>query len=155
MNEIIVIRDTREKRGWDFSNSSACSEVIDKKLETGDYSVKGLEHILVLERKASTAELATSISKAAFKNELVRMEKIPHRFLILEFSLQDVLDFPRHSTVPESKWNKLRVSNRFIMKRLTEIQVNQNIHVIFADNKEAAKYIAINIMKEIYGRYSK
>lgn len=150
-----IIRDSREQKGWNFEDCSSCSEVIDQKLETGDYCIFGMEEILCIERKASVAELAACISKTRFKNELLRMEKIPHRYLILEFSLQDVVDFPNNSSIPKHRWNQLRISSKFIIKRLSEIAVIHNIHVVFCDNKQAAKNFSVSIMKEINEKHSR
>lgn len=154
MKTFKIVRDTREQKGWNFEDCSACSEVVDQKLDTGDYAIQGLENTLSIERKASVAELAACISKTRFKNELLRMEKIPHRYLVLEFSLQDIRDFPHNSSIPKHRWNQLRISSKFIIKRLAEIAVTNNIHVVFCDNKQAARDFSISIMKEINEAYS-
>src|SRR5688572_1939018 len=95
-----VLRDTREQCGWIFSRSKAISLVIDSKLETGDYTIAGLEDKLCIERKASTAEIANNICEKRFFAELDRMLIFPHRFIICEFSFKDVLDFPKNSGIP-------------------------------------------------------
>ena len=71
----IILKDTREKNGWDFKSFDRCIAVADWGLRTGDYTVKGLEKHLVIERKASTSELAINLGKkrSAFENEIKRM----------------------------------------------------------------------------------
>ena len=59
----IVLRDTREKSGWDFKSFDKCQAIVDWGLRTGDYTVKGLEKYLVIERKASTGEISMNLGK--------------------------------------------------------------------------------------------
>ena len=46
-DNIKIIVDTREQQPWDFE----FHETAKAKLDTGDYSVEGLENILCIERK--------------------------------------------------------------------------------------------------------
>ena len=50
-----VIRDTREQEGYTFEKFTgrytSCNGMIIKKLDTGDYSLVGLEDKLCIERK--------------------------------------------------------------------------------------------------------
>ena len=56
-----VIKDTREQDGWTFERFDTryhtCTGMVLQKLETGDYSLKGMENIFCVERKGSVAEL--------------------------------------------------------------------------------------------------
>ena len=45
-----IIVDTREQKPWDFNDNFNTTKA---KLDTGDYSIEGLEHILCIERKCS------------------------------------------------------------------------------------------------------
>ena len=71
----VVLKDTREKNGWNFNSSSKCLAVARWGLKTGDYTIRGLEKDLVIERKASTGELAMNLGKKrkAFEAEIERM----------------------------------------------------------------------------------
>ena len=88
-NKFVVIRDTREhkNKGWYFKESEFCQGMVEKKLDTGDYSIEGLEDVLCIERKASVSEIAANLVDKRFDRELDRMESFKYRFLILEFSL--------------------------------------------------------------------
>ena len=77
---MIILRDTREKQGWDFEEQEIT--IADCKLDTGDYTVKGIENELVIERKAGVAEFARNITSPAFKREIRRMAKFPYAFII-------------------------------------------------------------------------
>ena len=77
-----VIRDTREQEGYYFSEYDTCAGMIDQKLDTGDYSIVGMEEKICIERKGSVEELAINLGqkKHAFLNEIERMTDFPVPF---------------------------------------------------------------------------
>ena len=93
-----IIVDTREQLPWEFDGHSTSS----RKLDTGDYSIEGLENIFCIERKRSVSEIANNISEKRFVDVLDRMSQFSHKFMLLEFTLNNVLDYPVGSTVPIS-----------------------------------------------------
>jgi len=147
-----VIVDTRERLPWALS-SSQINEIIYRKLDTGDYSIEGMEDILCIERKKSVAEVSTNITSERFHKEVERMSKFKHAFLILEFDIDDVMIFPKGSKIPKNQWRKIRTKGPFIRKYLAEIMVKHNIHVLYCGDADNASYEAVSIMrriKEIY-----
>jgi len=151
-----VIRDTREKVGvWDFSESASIAETIERKLDTGDYSILGLEHILCIERKKSVAEFATNVNQPRFAQELKRMEKFPYKYIICEFPMSRIIEFPEGSGIPFPLLNQIKLSPQYFMRRVSEIQVINNINIIFAGSVDNGKYAAGNIMKRVYELYEK
>ena len=149
-NKFIVIRDTREKDGWYFKESDYCEGMVNQKLDTGDYSIQGLEDVLCIERKASVAEIANNIVDDRFTRELDRMSEFKYKFLILEFGVEDILSFPVGSDIPKKSWNKIRISGRFIMKRLSEIQIKYGIHVVPCGDKLSDWHMTSSIMKRVF-----
>ena len=95
--DFTVIKDTREQDGYYFSKFNTCAGMVDQKLDTGDYSIQGLEDKICVERKGCVEELAINLGskKRTFMNEIARMESFPFKFLILEFSLDDLLKFQK------------------------------------------------------------
>jgi len=84
-----IIHDDREKRRyWDAKYLGKDFKVTRTRLETGDYTIKGMEELLAIERKASWAELAGNIGtrpkRENFIAELRRMRKFPYRILVVE-----------------------------------------------------------------------
>jgi hypothetical protein len=156
-----VIKDTREQDGWTFERFDTryhtCTGMVLQKLETGDYSLKGMENIFCIERKGSVAELAQNLGKDKYRffAEIERMKSIKHSFLILEFSLNNVMMFPEGSNIPEEKWEDIHISNKYMLKMLTEIQINSNIQVVFCDSRKNAKLFVASLMKRINEMYSK
>jgi len=140
-----IIIDTREQQPWTFDNHITANQ----KLDTGDYSIQGLEHLLAIERKKSVAEIANNISEKRFVDVLERLSKIPYKFILLEFSLDDVYNFPMGSDIPKKLWPKLKISPKYLLKYLTEIQLNYGIHVIYCGDKSNAEKMAESIMKRV------
>ena len=145
-----IIVDTREKYPWGFESTSA--SIISQKLDTGDYTIEGMENLLCIERKRTVAELAGNITKARFKDELERMAEFKYKFLILEFDYRHIDDFPEGSEIPKRIRYKLKVKGPFIIRFLSNIMCQYNIHVLPCGNTQYAEYVAYGIMKEIYNR---
>lgn len=133
-----VIRDTREQTGWHFPQAGLCAGTLVKGLKTGDYSLVGLENKFAIERKRNTGEIAMNITQSRFERELERLREFEWPFLIFEFSYDDIVRFPLNSGIPRSKWKTLRISAKFLEKRITEIQVKHHLPIIFAGNHARA-----------------
>ena len=126
-DEFTVIVDTREQLPWEFGFHTTSR----KKLDTGDYSIQGMESIFTIERKMSVSEIATNITENRFKDVLNRLSQIPHAFLIMEFDIEDIYTFPVGSDIPKKMWDKLRIKGNYIIKILLEASINHNIHLLF------------------------
>jgi ERCC4-type nuclease len=145
-NKFKVIIDTREQQPWQFERTVAEH----KKLDTGDYSVQGYEHLLCIERKKSVSEIANNITESRFKDVIERMNNYKYSFLMLEFSLNDIYRYPVGSNVPKHMWNKLKISPGFIIKNLLELQLKNNIKILFCDNPVNASKMALSLMKKVF-----
>lgn len=148
-----ILVDTKEKKPWSFS-SKAILGIEYTHLKTGDYTVKGLEDILCIERKRSVAELAANIHEKRFFNELERMQSFPHRYLILESTLQHVLDYPNLEGLPDRIVQKIRTSGAYLLKCFNRMQVKYGINIIYCDTTFNAQWVAVNIMKEVANLYA-
>ena len=144
-----IIVDTREQHPWSFDKM----EKSISKLDTGDYSLKGMEDIFCIERKGSVSEFANNITEKRFKDVVERLSKIPHAFLLFEFDLEDVLIYPVGSNVPKRMWDKLRISPKFILKHINELQLLQNVKVLFCGNASNAEKMALALMRKAYEYY--
>ncbi len=141
-----IIIDTREQQAWEFPRHSTAN----KKLDTGDYSLAGMEEVLCIERKKSVSEIASNITEKRFEDVLERMTKYKYSYMIFEFSLTDVLMYPQGSEIPRHKWKYIRISPNFILKKLSEYMINYNIKIIFGDSPKNAQKIAMALMRRVY-----
>jgi hypothetical protein len=144
--DFTIIVDTREQQPWKFMHFATAH----KKLDTGDYSIDGLQHLLCIERKKSVSEFANNIVESRFQDVIIRMSRLKYSFLLLEFSLQEILIYPIGSTVPKKMWNKIKISPAFLLKNILELQLNHNIIVYFCGDADNAEKMAEYILKKIY-----
>ena len=153
MSNYTIIRDKQEKVNyWNFEPSEKCIGTIVEKLDTGDYTIKGMENIFTIERKYSTGEFSGNITEERFERELNRMDNLQHSFLVLEFTLDNIYNFPFGSGIPSKKWPQLRVTSNFILKRLIEIETDHKCKIIFAGNRgEEIATIIFKRMQQLYG----
>lgn len=151
MDPFTIIVDTREQQPWEFGLHTTSR----KKLDTGDYSIEGLESLLTIERKKSVSEIANNITESRFKDVLQRMSIIPYKFMLFEFDLEDVYNFPVGSDIPKKLWDKIKISPKYLLKYLTELQLNYDIHVIYCGCAEDAEKMAVSIMKRVYEKHGR
>tara|TARA_R100001244_G_scaffold131813_1_gene105868 strand:- start:535 stop:1044 length:510 start_codon:yes stop_codon:yes gene_type:complete len=150
-----IIKDTREQEGYTFEPSSSryhtCKGMITQKLDTGDYSIAGMEDKVCIERKASVVEFANNVGhdQVRFLNEIERMKSFPYKFIVFEFSLSDLMNYPNGTNIPEEDWSKLKVTNKFMLKMIMEFQLYHDIHVLFCDSKKNAKWAVLSIIKRV------
>ena len=151
-----IIQDTREQNGYNFSSEQTCSGTIEKKLDTGDYSILGLEDQICIERKASVEELAINLGykQEAFLKEIKRMETFKYKFLILEFSLEDLIDFPERTKIPQDKKVLIKMTGKYILKCLMEFQIYNNLHIMFCGNRKSASEAVRSLLKRLNALYT-
>ena len=141
-----IIVDSREQQPWDFKHYATAKH----KLDTGDYSIEGMEHIVAIERKKSVNEFANNITEKRFKDWTSRLSNVEFSYVLLEFNLSDVLRYPIGSSIPKKVWNKIKISPNYIIKNLLELNLKYNIEVIFCDNAINAEHMAEQIFKRIF-----
>ena len=179
MKNYTVIKDTREKDGWIFSPYDMCDGMEVNTLHTGDYTLRGFEDVVCVERKASVSEIATNLGKKkkAFYNEMERMRDFNFRYLLLEFSALDVIDYPlsllneedrelyelyksgevddagEAIELPDFKRFKIveqtKISGKYLIKSLMELSIKYDINVMFCGNKNCAFLICNSLFKRL------
>jgi hypothetical protein len=154
--EITIIRDTREKdhKGWEFISEDKkpgqvrIAGTIEECLDAGDYSIKGLEKTLRIERKFGFSELfqnySPSSNKERFEREMEKLREIKHKYLLIESTLNsDMLSL----TVPQFKYH---VPGKRLVEWLDILEQEYNISVKFVGDcgKAYAKTIFRNIARK-------
>ncbi len=96
-NRLKIIVDTREQLPYKFNNYSV--EIISQKLDTGDYSLFGLEDYISIERKMrNDFLLSITHDRERFFKELERMTSFKHRFIVVESSLDNTYNHVKNNT---------------------------------------------------------
>lgn len=151
-----VIKDSREKEGYYFSKALNCEGMIERKLDTGDYSIVGLEDKICIERKGCVEELAINLGqqKYAFLAEIDRMKTFEHKFLVLEFSLEELLKFPDNTRIPEDKKKTIKITGKYMLKCLMEFQIYDDLHILFCGNKYNAFLMVNSLLKRLNEKYT-
>ncbi len=82
-----IMIDTREQTPFTFANMAAKLGTLD----TGDYSIEGLTHLIAIERK-SLQDLLGCVGRDRdrFKRELQRLRAYPYRLLVIEASAFEI-----------------------------------------------------------------
>jgi ERCC4-type nuclease len=145
-NEFTIIIDTREQKPWTFEHHAKANN----KLDTGDYSIEGLENLVAIERKRNVAEFANNITEKRFVDVVERLSKIPYAFILFEFDMDQVMSYPIGSDIPKRLWDKIRISPSFLLKHIVDLQINHNIRIIFCGNSDNAEKVALSIMRRVY-----
>lgn len=149
---MIIIRDTREKAGyWDFTPFPECTGQIVQGLKTADYTIQGYETKVVIERKKTVSEIALNLGSkfATFKKEFIRMKEFEKAYVLCEFSFDDVLIFPAMSRLPKRLKAKIKMTGKFILNQINQLEEEFNIPFIFCNNKSQAEQMAMDIFKEV------
>lgn len=135
-----LIIDTREKRPINISCGRVFENIITEKLDTGDYSIDGLQEYLCIERKGSIQEFAQNVLQKRFTRELDRMNH-KYSFVILEFTFDQLLSYPDGCGLPQKVIRKIKTNGKWITTQLIDLQLKYpHIHFIFVGNN-AVEYI--------------
>lgn len=152
-----IVRDTREQdgKGWNFRASANCSGMDIEKLDVGDYTVKGLENLLMIERK-SLGDLWNTLGNhknyKRFLREMDRAKNHRLKYLVIEATLDDI-NSGYYWYQPGRGKTKSKISAANIHAKLISLQVKHNVHVIFAGRLDKARAYARNIMDKVF-RYN-
>ena len=151
-----VIRDTREKEGWCWEEERRSGKInfsttIEEKIDAGDYTVKGFEDIVRIERKQGFSELFNNLMvkdhRERFERELERLFPIKHKYIIVESSLNEdimslsVPQYNKRSSPPGSK----------LVQMLFEYQIDYGVVPIFAG--PCGKRVASRIFRHVVRTY--
>lgn len=145
----LILKDTKEKEGhgWRWIKSRTFRGMESRGLKTGDYTIEGLEDVLAIERKGSIAEWAQNITQKRFERELIRLDEIPHAWILLEFTMKEVMGYPQTSTIPRKRWRYLAFGGAFILKKTIEMMIQHKVHIVFCGTH--GKEVATQIMKRV------
>lgn len=149
--KITIIKDTREQKGWTFEESDFCTGMEIGTLKTGDYSIKGTDKLICIERKKSVLEIATNLGSkyTTFAKEVKRMEEFEHAYIICEFGFHELVNYPFCTKMPPRLKKNIRLRGPFLLKRLIDIQIKTNVKVLFCENQKDAQIAASAILKHI------
>lgn len=132
----IILIDTREQNPWKFNVCTTCAGSEKQGLKTGDYTIKGMEELFVIERKGSASEIYNNLGQAVgrerFYKEMERMKDFKWKFIFLDFGIEDIYKWPTQAK--RLTGYKCRQTPQFIVSQLVEIQAKYGVPFIFLGN---------------------
>ena len=124
--------DTREQAPWGFGDMDDV-ELVTKKLDTGDYSVVGLEDKVCIERKSLDDFVGTVMTgRERFYRELGRMQKMEWAAVIIEATVEDVFAGRYESKAHPSS----------VFGFISEITIKRGVPVLLAGDRVEAQLLA-------------
>ena len=128
-----IIQDSREAAPWHFRGLTPIVE----KLDVGDYSLDGHQHIISIERK-SAMDLFGTLGKGRdrFVRELERAKRHEVFVIIIESSFRDIRDKNFHNS------HRTKMCGDVILKILNTLKLKYGFDVYFANDKNEASSIA-------------
>jgi ERCC4-type nuclease len=128
-SDIAIVIDTREQTPFQFENLIS----IRGSLQSGDYSIQGLEHLFAIERK-SISDLIGSVTggRERFERELHRLRGFHFKRLLIVGDRSDV----------ESGNYRSKANPNSILNTLAAFEVRYDIPVVWGcDEKQSALLI--------------
>ena len=146
---MIIIQDTREKQPWNFEAYDGVEQVV-AKIDAGDYVIQGQEQLIAIDRKKSVSELSINLGAQhqRFARELERMGNFEHRYVICEFPYEKLVMFPKGANLPKHVLKKIRVSGKFLVRRVEELSEKYGVKFLFCMNRMEAQDRAMELICE-------
>lgn len=147
---MIIIIDSREQTPWHLSKYNGVEREYFKCIKCGDYQIEGSNQIII-ERKNSPSELSKNLYRhyKRFCRELKKMEEYKEKYILMEFSLEDLLSYPKNTNI------KTKITGKFLLKRMEELEQKYNIKFIFGQTRIKAEEIALELLLRAYEKNQK
>ena len=127
---ITILIDDRERSPWNISHPDFKFEKC--RLNVGDYTIKGFEDKVAIEKKSGIIELISNLSgkdRPRFKKFLAKLSKYPIKCIIIEDSFSHIESAFRACT-------KTHLEPASIYYWLSVINIEYNIPTIFIGNNK-------------------
>jgi ERCC4-type nuclease len=142
----VIIVDSREQKPFTFSKEElkigATPDIEVATLETGDYSLKGFEDKICVERKSIT-DLFGSCGKRRkqFENEFNRMTSFDYAALVIEADWKGIYKSPP---------NRSKLSPKSILRTMVAWHMRYNVHVWACPGRAFAEKTTYLILNRYY-----
>ena len=143
---ITIIRDDREKNPWNGEFFGTEFKIKVQRLTTGDYTIKGMEDIVAIEKKSGWEEIAADVGKKKnrvnFVKLLRRMKSFPFRALIITDSI---------SKIRGARFYKSHTSSGTILNWIMNVTLEYGIPVFcIGKNQTDCKYFIRTFFKKVH-----
>ena len=160
---LTLVIDTREPLASAYDFASICpTPPVRKKLDVGDYSILGHEHVIAWERKDLGDLFSTIISnRARFEREIARAATLTRFTILVEGTVRDVLGYWASEAAKEhwkDRWgtplsdDNRKARCRSVLNSLNTWTVEHGIFILFVDRDRAMCRAMVYRQAERYWR---
>jgi ERCC4-type nuclease len=138
----ILVADTREQTTGLFVPKSPKGLVLVRDtLATGDYSIRGFEGTIVIERKEVSDFIhCCGADRERFQDQLTRLKELERKWLLIEGTEEDCLSFQPYS----------QMHPNHIRGALASIEVRYGIPVHFSRTRKDAERWVLDVLIKFY-----
>ena len=152
---MIILQDTREKQPWSFTSYEQCAAQKVFHLSEGDYTLEEYPFLISIERKKSVTELANNLGRKyqQFRAEMEKLQQYRFRYVLCEFSQEEMLIYPTGAKLPRRLLRKIKMSGKFLQHRVNELIDQYGIDFVFCGDRFSAQEKAVELLlsaKKIY-----
>jgi len=129
--EFTPVQDDREKRPWKLWKPA-----IVKRPPVADYSIKGYENVIAIEKKSGLAELLNDLTasyRPTFERFLKRLSAVPVKCIIVDEQLSEWRVHRALKIVKEKSRGRSQLIPRTIYYWLAKITCTYGIPILFLD----------------------
>lgn len=141
--QFAVLVDDREKKAW-----SLPYKVEKKRLKTGDYTIKGFEEVIAIEKKSGLVELLNDLAngyRPTFVRFLKRLSKYPVKCIVVEDTLSELSINRALTHIRKKSRGRARLTSRSIYYWVAEIVTKYGIPIVFV-----GKRAKMDLLPEIF-----
>lgn len=143
LEQMVVLIDNREQRPFLFPDCL----VQQVALKTGDYSIRGFEESICVERKAAEEIYVNfGVQRERFMKECERMSTFERKCIIIENNLDRLMDPPDYTR----KKYKMKLKRSHIVGAIGKIVIEYGIPIIFASGRREANELCFQFLKQYY-----
>ena len=127
-----IITDSREQKPYSFE-----TEAVTGKLDTGDYSVSGLENHISIERKELNDLIGClTTGRERFEKELSRSRGLDYFALVVEADLQDIANHTYRS----------KMLPRAVLQSLMAFSIRYRMPIFFCGNRGNGQVVTESLL---------
>jgi len=130
-----IIVDSREQQPLDFLTAKAETGT----LQTGDYSIKGFENDITIERK-SLCDLTSSlgVDRERFMREVQRLRAYEYAAIVIEAGLSDLV---------AGRWRS-KIHPNAVIGTLLSLSTKNDIHIFWCNDSKHAAMITEGLFRQ-------
>lgn len=135
----VILIDTREQLPFAFKGQ----KTLRRGLKAGDYSLQGMQALVVIERKSLGDLFGTLARKhnfTRFCKELEKLKKVKYAFLLIEGTPESVMNGFQYSMA----------NGGLVLDKLMKLYCQYGVQIVFGGSRWGAERVALSILRAVY-----